>query len=50
MFGVIKPFDYQALFTRLSSETEALTRTTAVPAQVVTSRAMFTLAAMARAG
>lgn len=30
-------------------ETEALTRTTAVPAQVVTSRALFTIAAMARA-
>jgi hypothetical protein len=25
-FGVIRPFDYQALFARLSSETEALTR------------------------
>ncbi len=29
-------------------ETEALTRTTAIPAQVVTSRALFTIAAMAR--
>ncbi|MBV9569832.1 MAG: DNA polymerase III subunit delta [Alphaproteobacteria bacterium] len=29
-------------------ETEALTRTTAIPAEVVTSRALFTIAAMAR--
>jgi len=31
-------------------ETEALTRTTAVPAETVTARALFNIAAMARAG
>ena len=31
-------------------ETEALTKTTAVPAETVTARALFTIAAMARAG
>jgi DNA polymerase-3 subunit delta len=31
-------------------ETEALTKTTAVPAETVTARALFNIAAMARAG